>query len=219
MTRSAEFGSLFALRSGRKPWTSGRGFCAAVDWTLCLSLTLCAGSLLAVASCAATREVVVRLDDLERSPHQPIRSIGRLVASDPRQLARLTTPLGPRAGLVQVRTPEDWRRLARAVSLPIDPPDLENGMVVGLSCVAGLPLDADAQTLGPSAAAEGRTALVDEWPLLLRHARTVDGGGMLEAEFRGGTYLVDGTTFLDLAYIPRMRSVLVVDVNGLRFYP
>jgi hypothetical protein len=53
----------------------------------------------------------------------------------------------------------------------------------------------------------------------LESIRVVGGGGWLAAHYAGGTHLPDGSVELVLAYVPNLSNVLVVVVNGRRFYP
>ena len=109
-------------------------------------------------------------------------------------------PLGARLGLVQVNSAEQWARLARLAPGLGPCPDLSGGSVVGLASTIGMPLN-------------GR------WPIHVQSVRAHEGAGLLVARFDGGSYLPDGTAYLETMYVPDLATVLVVEVNGVRFYP
>ncbi len=159
------------------------------------------GVVLALTACStAPHAATLTLADLESGQTRlPLESRRTLVA-DMRELRPLLTPLGPRLALVRVRDAEDWRRLRSAAPQVGTCPDLRRGIVVGLASMAGTPADG-------------------AWPIELFVARLRDGAGLVCGFFRGGTYLPDGTTYLETAQIDGLRDVLVVDVNGTKFYP
>jgi hypothetical protein len=142
----------------------------------------------------------VRLADLERAPRITPVAGQRVIVADPTALHELCTALGPRLGLLQVRRAADWDRLVRAAPELGPCPDLRAGIVVGLVCRAGTTLD-------------GR------WPVRIEGVRLYGGAGLLEARFRGGTFLPDGTMLLETAYVPGLTAVLAADVNGTTFCP
>lgn len=143
---------------------------------------------------------VVTLESLEAAPTKPMRDTQRYVVSDPQTLQRLCTPLGPRLGLLQIKSARDWELLRRLVPEIGPCPDLTHGTMIGLACWAGTPLD-------------GR------WPIDLQSIQLRSGGGLISASFHGGTYLPDGTARLETTYVKGLNTVLVVDVDGTSFYP
>lgn len=72
--------------------------------------------------------------------------------------------------------------------------------MVGIASTAGMPVDGS-------------------WPVFLDSVRVHDGGGMVRAHFRGGCYLPDTTGYIETVFVPGLRRVLVVDVDGVRFFP
>lgn len=146
-----------------------------------------------------TRFRTVTLEALESGQLAPLRPAARLVA-DGRALRDLCTPIGPRLGLFQVHTPGQWERLAQAIPQLGRCPDLHKGSVIGLACWAGTPID-------------GR------FPLQIESVRVAAGGGLLSATFRGGSYLPDGTAWVETGYVEGLRAVLMVSVNGTAFFP
>jgi hypothetical protein len=122
------------------------------------------------------------------------------VVADPLPLRELCIPLGPRLGLIQIRSARQWDLLARAAPQLGQCPDFSRGILVGLICWAGTPLDG-------------------HWPIRLDSVQVRDGAGLVHADFRGGTYLPDGVAFLEIAHVPGLATVLVVNVNGATFYP
>ena len=159
---------------------------------------LAACGLLALSACSAPLQRMVSLQSLEDSNLQLAHPLGQVMV-DRVDWAADVAPLGSRLALCQVRTPDDWAAL-QAHHPGLGPcPDLQNGTVVGLASRVGQPLS-------------GR------WPLRIEHAQVSGGAILLTAHFEGGTYLPDGTTYLDLAYVPHGQQVLVVDINGVRYY-
>ncbi len=172
---------------------SGRARCA-----------LLAAAILATAattSCAAwQRTRLIHARQLESATPLKPADIRRAVVRDPAALASICRPLNARLALLQVRNEDDWKAAARAAPELGPCPDLDHGIVVGLVHTAGLPLDG-------------------HWPLSIDEVRLVDGAAMVEATFEGGTFLADTTAFVEAAHVPGLRAVLIVDVDGTRFYP
>ncbi len=163
---------------------------------------LAAGVVLLVA--AACRQSVrvrtVTLGDLENAPARPLNNTRHVVVREPDALRPLCKPLGPRLSLLQVADDHDWQALAQAAPDIGPRPDLTSGSLVGIVSWAGTPVDAD-------------------WPVEMETIRQFGGGGLIEASFASGSYLPDGTAFLVSAYVPELKAVLVVDVDGTAFYP
>lgn len=167
--------------------------------TGCLLIALAIlGPLAACRSPATSRTLT--LTDLENAPPAHAVLLERAVVSDAHELKKLCTQLGVRLGLIEVRSPRDWQRLAGIAPGVGRCPNLRHGMVVGIASWAGLP-------------ANGR------WPIHLDGVNVRDGAGLVKATFEPGTYLPDGTTYLETAYVEGLRAVLAVDVNGTTFYP
>jgi hypothetical protein len=124
----------------------------------------------------------------------------RTVVGDSRALQDVCTPLGPRLGLLQVRSPDQWNRLARILRLTRPCPDFGRGTLVGIVSWAGAPLDG-------------------AWPVRLDSVQVADGGGLVNATFSTGSYLPDGTAYAETAFVQDLQAVLVVNVNGTTFYP
>ncbi len=122
------------------------------------------------------------------------------MVSDAAPLRALCTPLGPRLGLIQVRSATEWEQLARALPQVVHQPGYRTGTLIGLVCWAGTPVD-------------GR------WPVHIDRIRAQDGAVHLHADFRPGTYLPDGTARLETAHLGGSATVLAVDVNGTTFFP
>ncbi len=163
-------------------------------------VTLAVLASLLPACCLGPAGRTVRLTDLEHAPRVLLPPAQRITVSDPKMLHELCTPLGPRLGLLQVRSAADWTRLAEAAPGLGPCPDLRAGTVIGLACWAGTTLD-------------GR------WPLRIDGVRLYHGAGLIEANFHGGTFLPDGQTTLETAYVPGLAAILAADVNGTTFCP
>ena len=142
----------------------------------------------------------ITLAALEQAPTATATTYEHVVVANPQPLRALCTPLGPRLGLVQIRSAQQWALLAQAAPHLRPCPDLRRGILVGLVCWAGTPVDG-------------------HWPIRIDGVQVREGAGLVRADFRGGTYLPDGVTFLETAHVPGLAVVLAVDVNGATFYP
>lgn len=155
----------------------------------------------ALSACGArTRARAISVHTLELAPPVEPGRTRRALVSDPTRLGRLYCPLGPRLGLIQVRSPRQWETLRRCAPELGPAPDFREGIVVGLASRAGLPLDGS-------------------WPIHLQSVRVHSGAGFATGRFKGGTFLPDGTTYLETAQFDGLNTVLMVEVNGTRFYP
>jgi hypothetical protein len=143
---------------------------------------------------------MVSLESLETAPLRRIHHVQRHVVKDGAGLAQLAIHLGPRLGLIEIRNEQQWQALNEAVGGRLRRRDFSRGTLVGLASWAGTPVD-------------------EEWPIVLQTVQLSEGGGLLQSHFHGGTYLPDGTAYLETAYIENLRAVLVVDVDGTSFYP
>ena len=142
----------------------------------------------------------ITVQALEDAPTARPRFVRRAIVSPAAEWQSCYYALGPRLGLVQIRSEHDWENL-RTAAPEIGPcPDFNQGIVVGLVSHAGLPVN-------------GR------WPIHLDTIRICRGAGFATGEFEGGTYLPDGTTYLEVAQFSELRSVLMVEIDGTRFYP
>jgi hypothetical protein len=161
----------------------------------------CAGAAaLTLASCAAPAWRTVRSEDLDTAPEAAASQVWHVRLTDPARIVSQSRPLSRRMALVQVRTCADWRALAQAAPQLGPCPELGRGMVVGLVYFGGTPLDGD-------------------WPLELSAVRVFNGAGLVETHFTGGSFLAVGAGFVHLAQVDGLRAVLIVDVDGTRFYP
>lgn len=142
----------------------------------------------------------ISLHELETAPVNQLHATRRHIVSDPAAPRPLYQPLGRRFGLIQVCSEDQWEQLSHAAQHVGPCPDLRCGIVVGLVSEAGTPLDGG-------------------WPFRWQGIRLCEGAGLIEASFNAGNYLPDGTTWLETAYVERLRKVLVVSVDGSRYYP
>lgn len=162
-----------------------------------LALTL-VGYLLLVAGCAP-RERIVSVNQLESAASAPGECWYVRVA-DPAALATRGEAFGRRVGLVEIRNARDWARLAEA-SPGIGPcPDFRRGIVAGLVYFGGTPVDGG-------------------WPLEIECVRVFEGAALLEARFNGGSFLADGVGYAHLAHVEGLRAVVMVEIDGNRYYP
>ena len=147
-----------------------------------------------------TSPQVIYLQDLQAAPPRHPAQTQRFVVPDASALRPLYTPLGRRLGLIQVRDRSEWQQLQRAVPSLGPVPDFRRGMVVGLASPCGRPLN-------------------NVWPFSWDAVRIHDGAGLIEAQFNAGSYLPDGTTYLETAQVEGLAAVLVVSVDGVNYYP
>lgn len=168
--------------------------------SLRLSLLAFAGASAAAAlSCSSHgRLIEVRIETLEAADRVTPIAVYRAAVADAEPLEKLGSPLGRRLALIQVRTAAEWNTLRGAAPTLGPPPDLSKGSVVALVCRAGQPL-------------------TFEWPIEIQDVRIHDGAGLLTAHFQAGTYLPDGTTVIEAAFVPGLAGVLVADIDGTRF--
>lgn len=176
------------------------GNCKQPVWTYPAWSAYAALLPLGFVSCSSVpprAEISVR--SLEQaSSSNPIHA-QRAIVEDTPAIDSICVPLGPRLGLVQIRHSAEWTQLQKAIPEVGPCPDLVHGCVVGVISRAGLPLNG-------------------EWPINLDDVRINQGAGYVSATFQGGSYLPDGTTYLEWAYVEGLNSVLIVDVNGLRYF-
>jgi len=166
---------------------------------------LCAIGLLAVmlpSACSQPAGVrLVRLAELEAAPTAQVHPLARVLLSDASVLATpLYSPLCRRLGLLHVRNERDWEVLSRCATGLGACPDFARGLVVGLVTRVGQPLDGG-------------------WPVRIDAVQVFDGAALVSARFQSGTYLADGTSYLELVQVAGLQQVLVVEVNGVRLYP
>lgn len=119
--------------------------------------------------------------------------------SDVDRLGGLYRALTDRVGLIEVHDRGEWERLARVAPRLGPPPDFGRGMLVGVVSRAGQRVD-------------GR------WPIRLDAVRIVDAAGMVSSSFESGAYLPDGMSYMEAAFVEGLAAVLVVEVDGMRFY-
>jgi hypothetical protein len=161
--------------------------------------TVLTASLLPACSQRAAPKTIT-LTALEGAPPVAVVGLTRVTIRDPEPLRGLVSPLGPRLGLLRVRSAAQWSRLTSAAPELGRCPDFGRGIVVGLVCWAGSPVDG-------------------QWPIHIDAIRLREGAGLIEARFQGGSYLPDGATYLETAHVPGLTDVLVVDINGTTFCP
>lgn len=141
----------------------------------------------------------IRMQALEGAPLAEMIRKRHVLVGDLELLGEIYRPLCPRLGIIQVTTEQDWNRLGRAIPDLGPCPDLRRGAVVGIVSRAGTPLD-------------GR------WPIEITEARVIGGAGYIAAEFRPGTYLADDLGYATLSQCGNVAVVLMVDVNGIRYF-
>lgn len=116
------------------------------------------------------------------------------------KLQGLAQPLGARLALLELRDEAAWQALCEAAGHDLPAPDFSRGAAVGVVSLVGQPVDG-------------------EWPLGLDAVRVMDGAGLVVTHFKGGTYLPDGSACAEVAFVPGLEKVLVLDISGARFYP
>ena len=142
----------------------------------------------------------VTVRSLEAAPNARLQETRRAIVTESTDLHELCSPLGGRLGLIQVRSARDWSRLTRVAPQLGPCPDFGRGMIIGIASWTGLPVDG-------------------EWPLSLESVRLLQGAGLVAAHFHSGSYLPDGTPYVETAFVENLDAVLILDVNGVRFFP
>jgi hypothetical protein len=171
--------------------------CRVLRGSLLVGLT-CLGGL---SACGLhSRAIVVSARALERAPAAQPSALYRAVVTDTARLEPFYYPLGRRLGLVQIKNADEWEALRAGAPELGPPPNFSRGIVVGLASRTGMPIDG-------------------MWPIHIESVRVYEGAGFAIARFDGGSFLPDGTTYLETAQIDGLAAVLMVEINGLRFYP
>lgn len=164
-------------------------------------LLIIASGLASLSSCSTQpRSQAVSIHTLENAATVQPGATRRAIVSHAPELGSFYYPLDSRLGLFQIRNAEQWNTLRRCAPELGRCPDLKRGIVIGLASRAGLPLNGT-------------------WPIRLETTRVHDGAGLVTAQFNGGSFLPDGTTYVEAAQYDNLRAVLIVEVNGVRFYP
>lgn len=131
-----------------------------------------------------------------------IHPLGRSRVDVDRQVpANLVTPLCEEFSLLLVGDETSWSLLCSRCQLhtALHSLDFDNGAVVGLIADVGECASGD-------------------WPIRLQVVRVLDGEGWLEFSFGGGIYYpVKTAGYLELAYVPGLRSVQTVQVGRRSF--
>ena len=155
----------------------------------------------ALSACGThPRGRAISVCSLETASTSPPIATQRTLVSDTADLEHLYYPLGRRLGLFQIKTTDEWEALCRHAPELGPSPDFSRGIVVGMASRVGMPLDGT-------------------WPIHLQSMRIHEHAGFAIARFEGGSFLPDGTTYLETAQFDGLAVVLMVEVNGLRFYP
>ncbi len=143
---------------------------------------------------------VVSAVELSEAARAATLPAGRSVVTDVSRLQPLLTRVAPELGVIQVRTPADWELLRSVAPALGPPPALEHGMVVGLVSLLGRPLGVD-------------------FPIEIHAVRVLDRAGCVSGTLTPGTFFPDALAFVDTAYVPDLHAVVMMEVNGIRYYP
>ncbi len=159
------------------------------------------GTLLLLVGCTAThRPRTITVAELEAARPAPKPPPVRSLVSDARPLQEMCIPLGERLGLLQVRSDYEWQQLNLVAPQAGPHPDFRTGTLVGVACWVGSPVNG-------------------EWPVHIDNVRIKHGAGLVNGYFAPGTYLPDGTAYLETVFVDGLRGVLMVDISGTTFYP
>ncbi|MBL8878544.1 MAG: hypothetical protein JNG88_05435 [Phycisphaerales bacterium] len=151
------------------------------------------------AGCAApNNKVYVHMETLEVAAEARLAEPQRAVVLDEALFARFVRPVNDRVALVEIHDEQGWQTFNAGCAGLGARPDFAHGMFVGVLTRLGQPLDG-------------------EWPCELQAVRVVDGAGLVSASLRGGTYLPDGMTCVDGAFVYGLKRALVLEINGDRF--
>lgn len=175
---------------------------------VCLPFDLCRAALaiFAVAVClphiagcsAPPGQTYIHMETLEVAAEARLSEPQRAVVLDESRIASLVRSVNDRVALIEIRDDREWD-VFRATCVGLGPrPNFSCGAFVAVMTRVGQPLDG-------------------EWPCRLEGVRVVQGAGLVNATLRGGTYLPDGTTYIDGAIVCGLRRSLVLEINGDRF--
>ncbi len=157
------------------------------------------GSSLACAP-AVKRDAAPQLVNWELGSADPVpvRRIARVrIPYDAKLPDAVTQPLMDQFALVVISRPSEWASVRQQLDLDASPEELdfEAGLVVGIIGAVGEPATV-------------------AWPIRIEKARVREGVGQLEIEFVAGIYYpLQSAAFLELAYIPQVRSIRNVRIN------
>jgi hypothetical protein len=165
------------------------------------AVTLIAAGASLALSCAAPPPTIRRISlaSLEAAPPRYAVQRMRTVVGDIERLGSLYRPLTDRVGIIEVRDRRAWDRLHEVAPRLGPPPDFARGMVVGVVSRAGQRVD-------------GR------WPIRIESVRLSESAGLVTSSFESGAYLPDGVAFMEATFVEGLAAVLVVEVDGMRFY-
>lgn len=154
-----------------------------------------------VAACSAPEHLrTVSVQELEDALSGYPEPFAQILVSSPEKLGSIYRPLGPRLGLIVVSNADEFGRLATSAVGLGRTPDFSRGKMIGVASLAGESIDG-------------------EWPIRLEDVQLRQGAGLVSAHFHSGTYLADGLAHADLAFVRNLEAVLIVDINGIRYYP
>lgn len=152
-----------------------------------------------LAGCtAANSRIQIRMETLEAGAESKLTHAQRGFVLDEARLEPVTKQINERVALIEVRNAEQWQTLSKCCSELGPQPDFSVGVYIAVVTRIGRPVDG-------------------AWPCCVNGVRVVSGAGLVNATLHAGTYLPDGTTCFEGAFVYGLRRTLVVDVNGDRF--
>jgi len=155
--------------------------------------------------CVSNTAAPIEIPTWELANAEPIKPIilGRARVSFDRPLqSHLVQTLSPEFSLITIAQRDDWEEVRRRLQLQPTPPlfDLSSGLIVGILADVG-------------------EYAVDGWPIHLTEGRSVGGIGWIEASFTAGLYYpLKTASYVELAFIPGLRAVSVVQINHRMFF-
>ncbi len=127
-------------------------------------------------------------------------AIGTVRAADAQILRQLCRPLERGLGLIEIRDRLHWAALTHAAPGLGPCPDLTRGSAVCLASWLGERIDGSP-------------------PAQIDSVQVHRGAAKVSATFVGGNYHPVAAGFVDVVYVPRLREVLVVEINGTPYFP
>lgn len=141
----------------------------------------------------------IRPEALEISAEAPLNERIRAIVCDPDRVAPLLLSISDRIAYLEIRTDREWEALAAGCSDIGPRPDFSSGVFLAVVSRIGQPVDG-------------------AWPCRLESVRVQSGFGLVSASLHAGTYLPDGMACLEGVFVAGLRRVVMVDLNGERYF-
>lgn len=156
------------------------------------------GGLLLFSGCVHKPLQNKQLSEQNRIASQPAPTRWQAWLTEPERLQPRSARINERVAVLIIRSARDWDELHRAAPAIGDCPDLHAGLVAGLVCSAGTPLEGG-------------------WPLRLWTEPDGVGQARLVADWTPGTYFADGATCVLLLQLPGVQTIAGVELDHVLY--